>query len=209
LFELSFKVLGPNALELTWSAGEGEKQWTCTSGHTLLSSILRLSHQLSHWRGECGFTISTEDHALELVFVDLEEDVLSYHIIDHGPSPIDRKKFQRLEYGRIALSEFQETLYASTTDFMLCWGLEGYLECFQQKFALGDYERLAQLLQRPKNLPSEGQEDEWDETENDDEIMGQTMVWESDEEDEIRDEEPEKMTNPEFQKLGWLIKPEK
>jgi hypothetical protein len=35
------------------------------------------------------------------------------------------------------------------------------------------------------------------------------MVWESDEEDEIRDEEPEKMTNPEFQKLGWLIKPEK
>jgi hypothetical protein len=92
---------------------------------------------------------------------------------------------------------------------MLCWGLEGYLECFQQKFVLGDYERLAQLLQRPKHLPSEGQEDELSETENDDQIMGQTIVWESDEEDEMREAEPENMPNPEFQKLGWLIKPEK
>jgi hypothetical protein len=208
MLELSFKVLDPTTLEFTWSAGEGEKQWACSSGHTLLSSILRLSHHISNWRGECGFNLSVDDHAMELVFVDLQDEVLSYQILDYGPKPIDRKKFHRVEYGRIDLAEFQEIVYASITDFMMCWGLEGYSELFQQKFALGDYERLAMLLKRPKHLPEAGQADDFDDSE-DDEIMGQTIVWESEDEEEDFKPEEDKITHPEFQKFGWLNKPDK
>ena len=167
-----------------------------------------MSHQLSHWRGECAIAFVSENHTMELVFVDSQDSVLSYQILDYGTGAMDRKKFHRVEYGRMDLSEFQESTYASITDFMLRCGLEGYLEQFEQKFPMGDYERLARLLKRPKHLPELGQDEDMDE-DSDDQIMGETIVWETEEDDESLELEPEKMTHPEFQKLGWLIKTDK
>ena len=211
-FELNFNLIQGPWLALNWRHLEN-RDWICRKPHEVITGFLRLSQALSFWRGECALSLQTKDLQLELQFVDLFQGDLSYQILDYGLAPIQAKKFKRLEYGRISAVDFQECVYAATTDLVTALGTKAYAELFGAAFAIVDYKRLAKALSRPNKLPEEG----LDELEAVVKADGETsieMIWESggeDEEDFLSPEAEDKelVRRSEFAVLGSLIQRQK
>ena len=118
-----------------------------------------------------------------------------------------------MEYGRIGALEFQECVYAATTDLLTAMGTKAYLELFEAAFNIVDYKKLAKILSRPNQLSEVGI-GELEEVMEDETSTSLEMVWESGEDDEenflspeAEDKEP--IPRSEFAILGQLIQRQK
>lgn len=210
----------------SWKSQNGEQQFLCDRPHAVLTALLRLVQSLKHWRGECGLELSCGKASFELLFQDLFEEKLSYQWLNYGEGKVDKRRFTRMEYGHVDVMEFHEILYAAITDLMMCLGTDVYASILGASFPLGDYQKLAVYLRRPKDLPARAVDEEPEITEEDGasdgaldaesdiEIDGHEVIWESGD-DESEDswmdiggnvqDGKELVQHPEFHKLAWLI----
>lgn len=210
--ELNFFLTEESLLALNWRHLDN-RDWICLKPHLIITGLLKISQALSFWKGECALSILTKERVLDFQCLDVFKGDLSYQILDYGSAPIHTKKFNRLEYGRIVTVDFQECVYAATTDLLTGLGTLAYAEIFGSKFAVADYKRLAKILSRPNKLPELGLAniDDMLQSENDETIE---MVWESggEEEDDFMSpeaEDRELVRRSEFAVLGKLIQRQK
>ena len=147
-----------------------------------VGDLLQLIPQLDRFRGEMSIDHLVNNQKCSLVIRDVFNHVVSYEWIDYGEEPIDPRRFQRLASGKMALSEFEEAVYAAITDFTIILGTEGYKSLLGKPFPQAPYTKLAKKLDRPHALPEIGEE-EHDEDSTETLEGDKDWVWESEDGD--------------------------
>lgn len=191
---------------MSWKDGEQSFSHIVSKVDTFVCQLVHGCLDLNRWRGQVAIDISSDSQHIELIWMDVFEEQLSYQCIEHLGK---RGHFRRLAYGRVDLIEFKELVYAAVTDMLVSNGKKGYAELAMASFPHNLYQRLAKQLGRPGDLPEDGDMD----TEDSRELTEEPdWTWESEEGEDAEDDvlklphqQGELIVRPEFLELAKLI----